>query len=98
MQLINKFSVFLHLVTNICLITASNESFCSDGTIDSAFTLQNQTILIRKDKIWFFDSQTNLVNNKSMTFKQLFNGLLKHNYINIIYLLLNFFASNRSQN
>jgi hypothetical protein len=98
MQLINIFSVFLYLVTNICLITSSNESFCDDRRIDSAFTLQNQTILIRKDKIWFFDSQTNLVSNKSKTFKELFNGLLKLNYINVIYLLLNFFSSNRPQN
>jgi hypothetical protein len=97
MQLINIFPLFLYLVTNICLITSSNESFCDDRRIDSAFTLQNQTILIRKDKIWIFDSQTNLVSNKSKTFKELFNGLLKHNYINIIYLLLNFFSSNRPQ-
>ncbi len=51
----------------------TNQTFCKDGRIDTAFSVSDWTFLIRNNTVWYFDYEEKTVNPKSATFEQFLN-------------------------
>jgi hypothetical protein len=70
-----KNSLILRVLIAITLSKTSttNQTFCKDGRIDTAFSVFDWTFLIRNNTVWYFDYEEKTVSPQSATFEQFLN-------------------------
>jgi hypothetical protein len=70
-----KNSLILRVLIAITLskTAKTNQTFCKDGRIDTAFSVSDWTFLIRNNTVWYFDYEEKTVSPQSATFEQFLN-------------------------